>query len=258
MKKALLSCLLGLGCITAPLVLKPAAAQAYSVTFDPTTKYYTVGLNGATDTGRVLDPFYWYLGAGQKDNDGGTSPITLSATAIMEVIQLTASQLVLDIKLTNTTVKPFPNAGRADITAFGFGVAPDAKANSTLTQVNATGDSNVFKQASILNGGQQTFAGGFKQIDICAYVGPNCSGGSDTGLGYGQTDNFRLNIAGNFTDSRVTLGVFPVKYQTYAGSFEVAGVPEPITLAGSGLALGFGALMQRQVSRKRKNLKVAV
>jgi len=42
-----------------------------------------------------------------------------------------------------------------------------------------------------------------------------------------------------------------------AGSVQPEPVPEPLTILGSGLALGFGSLMKRQQSRKLKKTSVA-
>ncbi len=42
-----------------------------------------------------------------------------------------------------------------------------------------------------------------------------------------------------------------------ASSMQAEPVPEPLTILGSGLALGFGSLMKRQQSRKLKKISVA-
>ena len=103
------------------------------------------------------------------------------------------------------------------------------------------------------------FPGGFKNIDVCVFGGKTCNGGDiKEGLqSGGNFDSFTLNLFGNFgEDPRVTLSAFPLKFQTAAGSYEAAGVPEPITVVGSGLALGFGTLFSKESAKKRKKAKV--
>lgn len=227
-----------------------APANAYSVYLngktagDPSGALYDVNIN-STNIGRTLDPVKWLVPAGTQ-GDSGRLPVNLTALANITVNNLTATKLELAITLTNTT-----QGYTSSILGFGFGVSPNA------TSVKMTTVGGVF-ESSIVQNGQQQFPGGFKQIDICIYAANNCSGGDvKQGLQSGQSDTFVLEISGNFWDkalqkNSVTMSDFPLKFQTAAGSFEPAGVPEPITVFGSGLALGFGALFKRQVAKRQK------
>jgi hypothetical protein len=107
-----------------------------------------------------------------------------------------------------------------------------------------------------------------KSIEVCAYGGVNCPGGSNGGIfGDGGTDTFSLTVLSSTNSFSALNGVIidPLgyKYQTNFGSYEFSstssgtpsttGVPEPsssaLALLGLGLlGLGFGA---RQRSQRR-------
>jgi len=159
--------------------------------------------------------------------------------------------LSLQIALSNTTdLSAYPSSNSA-ILAFGFGVAPDAKA--AFSQMGT-----VFDGIGTGSGPQQTFAGGFKQIDICIYAANGCKGGDvNDGLQAGDSDLLTINIFGDFdqggsSQGTVALYDFPLKFQGTWGSFETGGrhqVPEPGILALFGSALlGLGL---RRTRRRR-------
>ena len=242
--------------VSSPFIA-PAPANAYEVYLngktagDPSGSLYNVTLNSTNDLGRTLDPFTWYVPAGTTNTSGETTPVALSALLTMTVKEFTSNLLTLSINVTNTT--QVRSGENASIVALGFGIDPNA------TSV-AISNSSIFDTA-ILQNGQQQFAGGFKQIDICIFA-DGCKGGDvKNGLQAGQSTSFDLTISSNFWNSFmgtnfVTLSDFPLKFQTTHGSFEPAGVPEPITVFGSGLALGFGALFKRQMAKRDKRAAV--
>ncbi|MGA9378638.1 MAG: cistern family PEP-CTERM protein, partial [Phormidium sp.] len=228
-----------------PAVLSTASIALVSPIFTAPANAYGVYLNGKTagnpgdalydvnivspeDVGRQLDPVKWLVPAGTKGDT--ILPVDLTAQANITVDSLTSNLLKMSVTLSNTT-----QGYTSSILGFGFGVSPDA----TSVRVNG---STIFDTA-IIQKGQQQFTGGFKQIDVCIYA-VGCNGGDvKEGLQSGQSTTFTLEISGNFWDSAlgknsVTLSDFPIKFQTGSGSFEPAGVPEPITVFGSGLALG--------------------
>jgi hypothetical protein len=226
-------------------------AEAYTVSLNgrtggnPSGALYDIGLDDG-DIGRTLDPLIWLVPA-NTSNGKETTPIALSASAILKVLNLTNNLLSLEITLFNNTTLPANNPNyRADIVSFGFGVTPNA------TGVTLAQSGNVFNQAEVQSK-NQNFPGGFKDIDVCVYAGQNCSGGGNAGLDAGASDTLRLNIAGNFGNTpSVTLSDLALKFQTDNGSFEPAGVPEPLTILGSSMALGFGTLLKRETAKRRK------
>ncbi|NJO51083.1 MAG: cistern family PEP-CTERM protein [Leptolyngbyaceae cyanobacterium RM2_2_4] len=142
----------------------------------------------------------------------------LSATAVFEVVELTSNRLVLDVRLSNETASSF----QAAITSFGFGITPTAT-DVALSVIE--GNTATFETV-VINQNQQNFPGGFKDINVCIFAANNCSGGSIMqGLQSGSSeDAFRLEIAGDFgATPNVSLASFPIKFQTEAGSFELAG-----------------------------------
>ena len=221
-------------------------ANAYSVirtnaeAGNPSSYLYDVGLN-AGDVGRTLDPVTWSVA--QNSNNSGL-PTELSATANITVKEFSSNMLSLAIKLTNTTAANF----QSSIVSFGFGVSPDVIGAQLLQDDQQTYDAVRVKSKA-------GFPGGFKNIDVCVFGGNTCNGGDiKKGLqSGGNFDTFTLNLLGNFgSDPSATLSAFPMKFQIAEGSYEAAGVPEPITVVGSGLALGFGTLFSKESARRKK------
>ena len=217
--------------------------NAYSVTVtgqkagNPGGDLVDVSLAGY-DEGKTLDPVKWLVPA-----KGTNSGVDLTASASIKVEGFTSKLLSLAITLSNTTAVGFQSA----ILGLGLGVDP-----------NATVNGNLFNDVNVDANG--SFPGGFKNVDVCVYAAHNCSSGNvNQGLSSGSSETFLLNISGNFgATPAVTLSNFALKFQTQDGSYEAASVPEPITVVGSGLALGFGALFKRELSKKRNKAKVKV
>lgn len=197
---------------------------------------------GAITIDDINDDFTitWFLAQGGSDNDGGgTAPFDLQAHATVDITALSPTSVTLLITLTNQTTPPLgQNSG---ITSFGIGVSPNAT-GVTFTDTADAGFTNAEVQ-----GGQQNYPGGFKNIDVCVFT-QGCSGGSQgSALAAGASDTFTLVIVGAFTGNAVTLAPFPIKFQTSGGSFEFAGTedinptPEPgtVLLLSSGL-IGLG------------------
>jgi hypothetical protein len=207
------------------------------------------GPAGALTIDNINDDFTinWFLPQGGSDNDGGvTAPFDLKAQATFDITAISDTSVTLLITLTNQTTPPIgQNSG---ITSFGIGVNPNAT-GVTFTDASDAG----FTNAVIQNGPNQTYPGGFKQIDVCVFTSGCSGGGQGSALAAGAADTFTLVIAGAFTGNTVTLTPFPIKFQTSGGSFEFAGTedinptPEPgtVLLLSSGL-IGLGLTRWRK------------
>lgn len=229
-------------CITS--ILASGFVLGYSQ-FLPANAYGVTANNAITlnagDIGRTLDPITWLVPA------SGTLSQALSAQAIVTVLNLDSSFIDLSINISNTTKADFNSA----IVSVGLGI------EQSVNKVSVTKKGSAFDSATLL-ASNKTFPGGFKGIDVCAFAANNCSGGDiKQGLQNGQSDTFNLRISNttNSFASGVTIGSYPIKFQSDRGSYEAAGVPEPITIVGSGLALGFGALLKKETAKKRSKVK---
>lgn len=213
---------------------------------NPASDLYDVTVNSA-DVGSSFN-VAWSVPAGT-----GALTHDLSGFMTVTINAFTASTLDLGISITNTT--DVDGSFQAAIHSFGFGIDPDATAS-----VLSAG--SVFTDVGSGNGAQQTFPGGFKQIDFCAFSPNNCSGGSaPNGLaGDGASDSLVVRLTANTanafdtgSDLEAVLMAFPVKYQTDEGSYEPAGVvsavpvPAAVWLFGSGL-LGLAAAARRKAA----------
>lgn len=203
--------------------------------FLPSFAYGVTSTNAITlnagDIGRTLDPITWLVPA-----EPGKLPQDLSARTIVTVLDLQSSFVDLSFNISNTTKASF----NAAIVSLGLGITQNVTSASLINK------GNTFNSTQLL-AANSTFPGGFKGIDI--------KGGD---IKAGESDTFTLRIANN-TDSfsnGVTIESYPIKFQSAYGSYEAAGVPEPITIVGSGLALGFGALFKKESTKKRSRDQV--
>lgn len=220
--------------------------------FLPANAYGVTPTNAITldqgDIGRTLDPITWLVpsGTGQLTQD-------LSAQTTITVVDLQANFIELSFNILNTTQSTLQDFNAA-VVSLGLGIDQNVS-NVSLVDAGETFDSTKVLASN------QTFTEGFKGIDICAFSSTNCSGGDiKDGLQIGESDTFTLKISnttGSFS-SGVTIASYPVKFQSSQGSYTTAGVPEPITIIGSGLALGFGALLKKESAKKQSKDKVKV
>lgn len=190
---------------------------------------------GTADIGKSFD-IDWSTSAGANNPQ-------LTANSVWTILGFSSNSLTLKISLTNSTVDTaiFHSA----ITTFGAGVTPNATGSFA-----PGGQGAIFKTVSGGKGPQQTFPGGFKGIDLCV-SSAGCDGGSfQDGLHSGVTDIMTIILTAAFgATPETTLAFFPIKFQTSAGSFEVAGqvstVPLPTTLPLLAVALA-GLVMFRR------------
>lgn len=174
---------------------------------------------------------------------------TMAGIGTMSIAGLNSNSLTLDITLDDDS--SFPSGGEAKdirLTAFGFGIDP----NTTGVTFSDGTDGGMIDAAlaSIPS---------LKTIEVCAYGGKNCSGGSNGGIWAGNDDTFTLMLAGTWGDS-VTIDPIGFKYQTKIGSYEfvttsggppaTGPVPEPGTITLLGLGL-LGTLFYHRRTERR-------
>ena len=192
----------------------------------------------------------WYLPPGTyEENNNGTNTLTspLSALGTFTVDSLSSRSLVLSATIDNTTVL---TSGLTQSYLMSVGISS-----------NPTGNASIKKGGSIFNavgpghGKNETFPGGFKNINACIFdSGGGCAGQDiNDGLGAGSSDSFVLALGGTFGSSpSITLSDFAVKFQTNINSYEFGGeslseTPEPGTLLlfGTALFLSLGPAFRR-------------
>ncbi|MBE9052996.1 cistern family PEP-CTERM protein [Nostocales cyanobacterium LEGE 11386] len=211
----------------------------------------------ASDVGQSFN-VNWFLPAGSANSDGDIIPVDLSATSNWTITSFSNTQIGLDIDISNTTSLG-TLLSNANILSFGFGVDPNATA--TLSQAGQT-----FDLVSAGQGGQQSFPGGFRQVDVCIFSANNCAGGNvNLGLIAGASDTLSVLLtanSGNNFSQGASLAFFPLKFQTSEGSYELAGVPgnptpvpEPITTLGFGVGVAGASLLKWKYGNKEMKKK---
>lgn len=241
---------------TAALNVVMPAAQAYTLTPNGRTAgnpegqlLYDIHIdsNDAIEQKR-LDTTTFELNRGTQNTDGDGLTKNILGTAVMTVMDLTPDSLSLNFKFRNKTDKSY----QAAITGLWFGV------KENITDISITGSNYFNKIAQPTNGNAP---GGFKDIDVCVFASSNCSGGDiKEGLQVGQTDWFTVKLTGDFDSNddgfaEATISDLGVKWQTQDGSYAVTGVPEPLTILGSTMAAGFGVMMKRGSSQRKRQSK---
>jgi len=180
--------------------------------------------------------FSWSFASG-TDLFTGSGSMTLSG--------FNSSALTIAVWLSNTSdpsLKP--------LTSFGFGINPNATMVTFIDNVDGG-----------MVGAELDDIPGLAMIEVCAFGGSNCAGGSNGGIVGGTSDSFSIVLAGNWGDS-VEIDPIGLRYKTGAGTFEVnpvsarisapTAVPEPgtgaLALAGLGL-IGLGLGRRRKAGR---------
>jgi hypothetical protein len=176
----------------------------------------------------------------------------LTGTGTLSVSGFNSNLLTVGVTLNNTS----PNSGQGGdrLTSFGFGIDP----NATGVTFSDAADEGMVDAAL-------DFIPSLATIEVCAFGGNNCQGGSNGGIFAGTSDSFSILLAGTW-GNEVDIAPIGFKYQTGNGSFEFTAsststtggpasgttVPEPGMLALLGIGLLGQALILRQ---RRRNLQ---
>jgi hypothetical protein len=195
-----------------------------------------------------------------SQNSGGWS---LVVGGTVDITALSANSLTVHVVLNNlSTLGNGDQIARPKdvrLSSFGFGVDPNASAVGF-------GDDADGGMVNAALGSLPSLA----SVEVCAFGGPNCSGGGNGGIRAGAFDEFDLILAGTWGDT-VTFDPLGVKFQTTNGSYEFSctescggggggggasssgPIPEPQTYALTFVALAslmFLRRRQRAVARR--------
>ena len=177
-------------------------------------------------------------------NTGGS---LLTGYGLMTLSGFNSSTLAVTVSLTNTSA--IGGQGGERLVGFAFGIDPNA-ATIGFSDSNDGGLWNATWASGAL-------AANVPGVEICAFGGSNCSGGSNGGIYAGASDTFTILLGGNWGSS-INIDPIGLRYQTGYGSFTFGAppsssgqVPEPASgaLAGLGLGLlGLGAYRRRRLA----------
>jgi hypothetical protein len=173
-----------------------------------------------------------------------TGASLLTGNGSLTVTGFNSSSLTVTATLTNTSL--LGGQGGERLTAFGFGIDP-----------NATGVSFVDSADAGMVDASLSSIPSLSLIDVCAYGGSNCQGGSNGGIFAGTSDTFSILLAGTWGNS-VDIAPIGFKYQTGYGSFEFTGTPDdpdtPTSVPEPGMLFLLGAgLLGLGMARRRKS-----
>jgi hypothetical protein len=143
-----------------------------------------------------------------------SSNTLLTGFGTMTVSGFNSSSLTISTSLTNTS--SIGGQGGERLTSFGFGIDP----NATGVSFSDTSDGGMVDATLYTGQGNDSIPSLHDVIEVCAYGGVNCAGGSNGGIeGAGGSDAFTVTLAGTWGSS-VNIDPIGFKYQTGYGSFE--------------------------------------
>jgi hypothetical protein len=195
----------------------------------------------ASDVGSSFDVLFDGKGGSQARTIAGlTSTARFTLTAFNTSNQ-TASFNVL---ITNNSSG---SVTQSRVSVLGF----DTNPNVNLNQSTVSGIFNTIESGNVPIAGA---------VEVC-FTGVNCAGGGSGGVFKGNSGSFTTTLKFNSPLSNLSLSNFTVRYQNIAGVQGITSgagdgtpVPEPITLLGSGIALGFGMYAKRKLNGQKAKI----
>jgi len=135
--------------------------------------------------------------------DTGGAAGTLTGSGSIVASGFNSSSLLLTVSLSNTSIVLGDR-----LTSFGFGIDP----NATSVAFSDVADGGMV-------GASLSSIPSLATIEVCAYGGPNCSGGGNGGILPGGSDSFALTLGGTW-GSTVNIDPLGYKFQTALTSYE--------------------------------------
>lgn len=211
-------------------------------------------LNGGSVTGITSDDVGKSFDLEFDGNVATQNVSGLKSKATFTLSSFTGSSAVWDIMLSNISDGGINS--RTSVLGFNIDGADLARRNfGTSTGLF----SNAVKDGSLPNQ--------FGDLDVCFTNGNNCQGGRSGGVFAGSSGNFTATL--NFANAVSSFGLsnFGVRYQSIDGNgfngdsgtgrgmtvtTTTKDVPEPMTIVGSAMALGFGSALKRRGKKQQK------
>ena len=151
----------------------------------------------------------------------------LTGFGTLTVSGFNSNSLTLAFTLNNTA--PTLGQGGDRLTAFGFGINPNATGISFFDPQGADGG---------MVGAALDNIPSLATIEVCAFGGNNCPGGSNDGIFAGSSDAFSIILTGTWGSS-VDVAPIGFKYQTGTGSYEFTTTTSSTTSSTSSVAIRF-------------------
>lgn len=207
------------------------------------------------------------LGLGTSLIAATVTVATVVAVAPAQAASLSGSVgLSGDLDIVNKTANGFTWKFSENVVNDKFGdfAGLSFPADGSLPQINDlaftcySGFCNTNSVSPFINFGTQTINGTTADLtfnlDAGQYLNYGLPGETETTVSFPY-----LTGAFNFNGSTLAVGQLAGGYSGQSSTYQMTlkTVPEPLTIMGSALALGFGGLFQRKNASKRKNQKSA-
>ena len=204
-------------------------------------KYFQVNFDGSVE---------------KTDVDGlsGRALFTLNDWGLENINGTDYTVASFKVDLTNTSTAPITSR----ISRLGFDTDPNIDQNAS----SVNGTYNVVDSGS--------FPNQVGDIEVCLYADNGSCTGGPGGVETGDTGTFNLKLA--FADTSLTsfnFSNFHLRYQSIDGTplgtsgtgdgvvmASSTDAPEPLTILGTGMALGFGGLFRKEQQKQKQKQQI--